>query len=706
VSRPLRYTVILAVAALGTALAAVGGWRYARASAPVPGPVILISIDTLRADHLPAYGYRGVKTPAIDALAHDGVIFELAYAHSTQTLPSHVSMLTGRLPFENGVRDDDGAPLGANERPLAQMLRDRGYATGGIVSSGLLGRATGLSRGFDFFDDPALLAGDSDLPAGFRRRSGEKSEAIAERWLSGVGTTRLFLFLHLDEPRAPRASSYDDTIASADATIGRFVRYLKTHQLYDQSTILLVSDHGEGLGDHGEQEHGLFIYNEAIHVPLIVKPAAGVGAGRRILDVVQLADIVPTVLDLVKAPAPGNLRGRSLKPLTEGPATLAATAVYSESVYGRNRFGWSELVSMTDGQFQYIRAPREELNDIREYGPVRENPVEVDAQKTREKLVAAMTAALGSAPVRGATLSESPGDSDVPADPKDKVAVAADYRSALRLTCERKWPGAIDLLQKIVRAEPAAVAPWTTLAEIAAVAERYDIALIAAYRLVELAPDDPAPLIRAARIALSARKLDEAASAAMQAVDLESKNARLVADAHAVLALVALARYDADTARSEAMDAQQADPGSVLPLYVSARHLVDDGNDADALPILEKASADAGKSQSAPLPGLKSLTAEVLVRLDRGSEAETFFVDELRDFPHNLTARAALATLYQSMGQTDEAARATADLVRITPSAEAYLMAAKLWTSFGDRQQAAAARKEANHLHAPRTPAH
>jgi len=207
---------------VGTALAAVGGWRYARASAPVPGPVILISIDTLRADRLPAYGYRAIKTPAIDSLATDGILFERAYAHSTQTVPSHASMMTGRLPFDTGVRDDDGT-LRADERSLAEMLRDRGYATGGIVSSGLLRRSTGLARGFDFFDDD-VPAGDGDLPAVLRRRSGAASEDIAERWLSGLGTTRLFLFLHIDELRAPRTPSYDDAVAAADAVVGRFVR--------------------------------------------------------------------------------------------------------------------------------------------------------------------------------------------------------------------------------------------------------------------------------------------------------------------------------------------------------------------------------------------------------------------------------------------------------------------------------------------------
>jgi arylsulfatase A-like enzyme len=648
VSRRLRYAFILAVAALGTALAAAGGWRYARASAPVPGPVILISIDTLRADHLPAYGYRGVKTPAIDMLAKDGVVFERAYTHSTQTRPAHAAMLTGRLPSENGIRDDEGAGLGVDERPLAQMLRDRGYTTGGIVSSGLVGRPTGLARGFDFFDGPVTdrSLSDGDLPAELLRRSGMKSEEVAERWLGGLSTTRLFLFLHLDDVRAPRPATYDEAIATADEAAEKFIRYLKAHQLYDQSTILLVSDHGEGLGEHGEQEHGLLVSTEQIHVPLIVKPAAGIGAGRRIKDVVQLIDVVPTVLDLVKAPGPGNLRGRSLKPVTEGPATLVPVTIVSESVYGHNRFGWSELVA--------------------EIGPGNVGDV-------RERVHATP---------------------DTAPDPREKTAVAEEYRAAMRLVAERRWLDAIDALLKITRVEPDAVAPWTALADVATLAERYDVAKAAADHVVDLAPDEPAPLVRAARVSLAARKLDEAAGSAQQAIDLGSKNKSVNADAHTVLALVALARKDADTARSEAKEAQQADPASALPAYVDARLLVDEGNDADALAILEKADA----KEKSPLMDRKLLTGEVLIRSDRAAEAEPFFVGELRDFPHNLSARVALAELYQSLGQTDEAAMTAADLVRITPSPEAYAMAARLWTSFGDRKQAAAVRAQARTL--------
>ena len=279
-ARPLRFTFILILAALGTGLAAVGGWRYARASAPVNGPIVVISIDTLRADHLPVYGYRKGHTPAIDELARDGVVFERAYSHSPQTLPAHASLLSGRLPFETGVRDNLGFVIKGTERLLPQLLRERGYATGGIVSAYVLRKETGISQGFDFFDGE-MPPGSPERLVGQVKRDGSESEAIAEHWLDSLGSSRAFLFLHLYEPHKPytpavrfaELAPYDAQIAYADEIVGRLVRYLKTHQLYDRSTIVLLSDHGEGLGDHGEQEHGLFVYEEAVHVPLITVAA-------------------------------------------------------------------------------------------------------------------------------------------------------------------------------------------------------------------------------------------------------------------------------------------------------------------------------------------------------------------------------------------------------------------------------------------------
>ncbi len=718
-ARPIRYTVILALVALGATLAAVGGWRYARASAPVPGPIILISIDTLRADHLPAYGYRNVTTPAIDALALDGIVFERAYSHSVQTLPAHVALLSGRLPFDTGVRDD-GAPIKTNERLLAQMLRDRGYATGGIVSSGMLRGETGLARGFDFFDDPSTRSGSplaparpedvaaaaAELTAGELRRDGAESEAVAERWLTSVGSTRLFLFLHLHEPHAPYAAPerfgalapYDGAIAYADEIIGRLVRYLKTSQLYDQSTIVLVSDHGEGLGDHGEQGHGLFLYDEAIHVPLIVKQAGGADAGRRVADLVQQADIVPTVLDLVKAPVPGNLRGRSLKTLADGTGKRPPEqTVYAETLYGRNRFGWSALESLTDGTLQYIRAPREELYDLKADPRQRDNIAE--GQAVVEERRTALKRLLGEA-------DEARDDTDTPADPKDKREVVDQYRSARGLVAERKWPQAIDLFQKILHDEPAASRVWGELGDVATLAGRYAAAVDAYQHVIALEPMGTAGYMGAANASLKARRLDDAQQHAEQAVEAAGRDARRLAEAHALLATVALGRHDADAARREAVLVHESDPASVWPVYVDARLLYDEGYYAEALPLLERANAELRKARGGAIPDLHYATGDVLLQAGQYAEAETQLREELRSFPHNIRASAALASLYQSTGQLESAARVVSDLTRVTPTPDAYALAARLWTSLGDRKQAAQVSAEAERTFTNRRTAH
>ena len=717
-ARPLRYTFILVLVALGTTLAAVGGWRYARASAPVPGPIILISIDTLRADHLPINGYDRIKTPALDTLARDGIVFDRTFSHSPQTLPSHVAMLTGRLPFETGVRDDGAGLLKPNERLLAQMLRDRGYATGGVVSSGLLRRATGVAQGFDFFDDPSTLpdadaAEDAELTPDQRRRDGSASETIAEHWLDTVGTTRVFLFLQLHDAHATYqptqdvagVSPYDQRIVYVDDVLGRFLKYLKTHQLYDQSTIVLVSDHGEGLGDHGEQQHGLLLYDEEIRVPLVLKQAAGSGAGRRVADVVQLADIVPTVLDLAKAPVPRNLRGRSLKPLADGTGTLPETAVYSETRYGRNRFGWSDLVSITDGRFQYIRAPREELYDTQR-DPHQRGNLAGEAGSALKKLAElqdSLGRLLGEEPAPTSGEQES-GAAAI--DPKARLEIAESYRTALDLITRRQWPRALELLQRLTRDVPESTDVWNQLARIASLSERHDLALGAYQHIIDLDGSDPQPLIDAAEVCLVMHRLDDAEDLAARAVDVSGPASRALADAHAALARIALARHDPDAARAQASASRKADPSSLLPLYVDARLLYDEGSLADALVRLEKAAAALRKDPSVPPAGLHYLTAEALIWDDRPAEAEAHLLEELREFPHNLDARATLATLYQSGGDHDRAAAVVADLIRITPTPDAFALAAKLWNSFGDPAQAAAARADARRLSAGRRNTH
>ena len=732
-SRPLRFIGILILAALGTGLAAVGGWRYARASAPVSGPIIVISVDTLRADHLPAYGYTKVKTPAIDALAADGTVFERAYSHAPQTLPAHAALLSGRLPFETGVRDNVGFSVKPEERLLPQMLRERGFTTGGVVSAYVLRKETGIGQGFDFFDGE-MPPSTPELSIGQVQRDGGKSEQIAEHWLDSIGTSRAFLFLHLYEPHKPYTpparfaayAPYDGEIAYTDEIVGRLVKYLKTHQLYDRSTIVLLSDHGEGLGDHGEQEHGLFVYDEAIHVPLIIKQESNVGAGRRVSDPVQHIDLVPTILDLVKAPGAANLRGRSLKPILEGTGKPAPATIYSEALYARYHFGWSELTALTDERFRYIKAPREELYDL-SHDPHERSNIAEERPQPRQALRAALDRVAAGATIQAPStvsaearerlqalgyvgaqtdISTQPGD-DLP-DPKDKREVLERYRAAVDFATDRKWPQAIALLQQILHDEPEMADVWSQLAVFATRLDRFDLSVDAYKHYIALKPQEPTAYIGAAAGLLKLRKLDEARELANLAAEVAAeKDHRSKASAHEMLAKIALAKHDPDAAREEARLARAEDPTLPLPIFIDARLLYDQGKYADALPLFMQAIDELKKSGTVPITELHFYAGDTLARLEQYPDAEKQFIEELKYFPQNVRARGGLAMLYQAGGKPEAASRMLEDMIRVTPTPESYALAARLNTMFGNRKQAEAVKAEAKRAFAttPKSPA-
>jgi arylsulfatase A-like enzyme/Tfp pilus assembly protein PilF len=720
VSRPLRFTFIVFLAALCTALAAVGGWRYARASAPVTGPIILISIDTLRADHLPAYGYKNVRTPAIDALARDGVVFERAYSHAPQTLPAHVALLSGHLPFENGVRDNVGFIVREGERMLPQLLRERGYSTGGVVSSFVLRKETGIAQGFDFFDGE-MPSASPQLTIGQVQRDGADSEVIAEKWLTSTGWSRAFLFLHLYEPHKPYApperfaqyAPYDGEIAYADEIVGKLIAYLKSHQLYDRSTIVLLSDHGEGLGDHGEQEHGLFVYDEAIHVPLIIKQEGNAGAGRRVTDVVQHIDLVPTMLDLVKAPDPGRLRGRSLKPLLDGSGRPPEAAVYSEALYARYHFGWSELTALTDDRYRYIKAPHEELYDLQRDPHERNNiaggrPQAGQAlrgaldQLTAKSTIQAPASVSADARERLQALGYVGAQTDMSTelgttlpDPKDKRQILEAYRAAVDLAGAGKWMAAIGRLQQILREEPAMADVWSQLAQFAGRLDRHDLAADAFRHYIKLKPSDAGGYLGAATTFLKQRRLDDAREHAQLAADMSETDARTRGMAHELLVRIALAHHDGDAARREADLAREAEPALPLPAYVEGRLLHEQGKYEEAVVPLLEAAAEQRKSKGRPIGDLHYYLADTLGRLERYDEAEAQFKIELQSFPQNARAHANLAMLYQATGRADQANATLADMLRAAPTPESYALAARVWTMFGNRQQADAVRAEA-----------
>ncbi len=213
-------------------------------------PVILISVDTLRSDHLPAYGYRGVQTPHLDAFRRDSILFARAYSHCPMTLPSHVSILTGLLPTEHGVRNNIGYRFDGGKFPtLQKALRERGYRTGAAVSSYVLRSETGIGNGFDFYDDAIPVAAAGAVSE--HQRSGFETLKVAKNWIGDNAKKPFFFFFHIYEPHAPYEPSYDGEIAKSDAIVGDLLRHLKSLSIYDRAIIVFLSDHGEGLWQHG-----------------------------------------------------------------------------------------------------------------------------------------------------------------------------------------------------------------------------------------------------------------------------------------------------------------------------------------------------------------------------------------------------------------------------------------------------------------------
>ncbi len=344
--------------------------------------MILISVDTLRADHLGVYGYRRARTPNIDSLAAGGTVFQHISSQIPLTLPSHFSLFTSTYPFTNRVQEN-AQQVPSDAVTLASILHDHGYNTAAFIGSIYLERELGVGRGFDFYDSPfrfeafSSLAGsmfygdrNSDPLRARTRRDGALVIRAALQWLNENRERPVFAFVHLFDlhlpyrlpPSAQRragVSDYDAELEYVDHLIGTFRDALVRDGLWDRSLVIFVSDHGESLGEHGEQTHGYFIYQSTLHVPLIVhwpKGAADFAALSR--QPGGLIDVAPTVLDFLKLSVPGSFAGKSL--LNADPQR----PVFSESDYSHDAFGWSALRSLRVGKLKFIAAPRPELYDL------------------------------------------------------------------------------------------------------------------------------------------------------------------------------------------------------------------------------------------------------------------------------------------------------------------------------------------------------
>lgn len=334
--------------------------------------VVLITVDTLRADRLPTYGYDEISTPHLSRLAGDAIVFEQAHAHAPITLPSHASILTGLYPPEHGVRNNGSYVASEQLLTLAEVMSAEGYDTAAFVSAFVLDRRFGLDQGFGTYDDEQSNGGHRFGAVEIPQRRGEFTVDAALRWLSLGRRAPIFLWLHLYDPHFPYDAPapfgdaddpYDGEIAYVDSQIGRVLEAMKAAGTYDPSLIVLTSDHGESLGEHGESTHSVFVYESTQHVPLFIKLPDNAGKGGRIQDLVRHIDLLPTMLDLVAPGRSATYSGQGVA-LLKGPGTMSNLTSYAEAYVPFEDFGWSPLFSLRTREHKYIEAPVPELYDL------------------------------------------------------------------------------------------------------------------------------------------------------------------------------------------------------------------------------------------------------------------------------------------------------------------------------------------------------
>jgi choline-sulfatase len=388
----MKAGAIASLAALALA-AACGPRQTAPPAPPVARHLVFITIDTLRADRVGAYGSTDVETPTLDRLAREGASAD-ASVQVPLTRPSHVTLFTGRYPAEHGIRDNVSPGLAADVPVLAEILQSRGFATAGFVSSIVLSRQSGLARGFDTYSDRFEIGEDDARFLNTIQRRGDLPTAEAISWLEQQKKgKRLFAWLHLYDPHDPyeppepfashyAGRPYDGEVAWSDSLVGRLDAVLAQTKLQKDTLLVVTSDHGEGLGEHEESVHGFFVYETTLHVPLIVR-APGVKPGHRLQVVARTVDVLPTVLELLGlAEVIPRVSGRSLAAAFRGES-LRDEPTYAESLVPLIHYGWSDLRTLRLGRWKYILAPRPELYDVQSDPGELRNLVGVEAARAR-----------------------------------------------------------------------------------------------------------------------------------------------------------------------------------------------------------------------------------------------------------------------------------------------------------------------------------
>ena len=582
----LPIVVSLALAALTAACS--------RAEAPpartpaTPISVLVVTIDTLRADRIGIYGAKNVETPNIDRLAREGAWSSRSTAHVPLTRPSHISIFSGRYPAEHGIRDNVAPTLAPEVPLLAEQFQRAGFATAGFVSSVVLTKQSGLARGFDTYSDAFEIGEDDARFLNTIQKRGDVATGEAIAWIKDH--QKFFAWVHLYDPHDPYEPPgryavayadrpYDGEVAWSDELVGRLVDSLRGANRLDNTLVLVTSDHGEGLGEHGEDVHGYFIYETTLHVPLVMR-GPGVKAGTRIDTLTRSVDLYPTLLELagIGGETPTGA-GRSLAPALRG-GRLQDESSFAESLVPLVHFGWSDLRSVRDGRWKFILAPRPELYDLDRDPTESRNLADQEPARARalraglegrlrlERQAATGDAARASVPpdlleklgALGYVSSGGPSDSKAAgADPKDKLEEYKTLNTSMRrglialregrpaetldqlgslvkrgvdsfevhyyrgraFTALKRWREAEEAYARAVEKLPSYSAAWRGLAE-SRMAQRNLAGAAQAYqKLLPLAPRDALARVQLGEVYRDMNRADEAARLMREAVALD-----------------------------------------------------------------------------------------------------------------------------------------------------------------------------------------
>ncbi len=635
--------------------------------------VLLITLDTTRADRIGCYGYPKAKTPSLDYLAANGVRFINSYCQVPLTAPSHSSLFTSTYPLSHGVHDNGFYSLAPEFDTLAEILKNRGFQTSAFVSSFTLDSRFGLDQGFDVYDD--TFEYEEFLKSFRSERTADKTSASFWKWLDGNAGRKFFCWVHFFDPHLPYSPPppfktefadrpYDGEIAFTDYYLGKMIEKLREKGLLDRTLIVCVGDHGEALGEKNEVDHGLFIYDVSLRVPLIFYAENHLPRGQVVPSRVRVIDVMPTILELLKAAPSRSLQGESLLPQLKG-RKRPDLSTYIETYMPREYYGWSELIGIVDGKHKYIRAPRPELYDLAGDPEETQNLYKKEtgvAAGLEEKLKAMIAEYASKTAPGGRTLSleeqerlsslgyvggqalENPSGQPLP-DPKDKTSEYSVYVYAKKYEYEGDYPKAEEYYRQALAFSPDVAWNYVHLAllyrRMGKIREGIEVLELGNKKI----PDNLIILSRLASLYVRGQRLVEA-----------------VTTAQAVLRI---------------------DPQYFDALYISGLSLVNLGKWEEALGYFESAMDIEPENSS-----LELQYAFCLVANGRGAEAAKIYDRLKKENPRDYRIYQDMAIMYESLHDLNQARENMKQAVDLNPGFETYFNYAILLEKTGDLREA------------------